>query len=83
MTQILIERCTNPQGYEANTIAPLSHLLPSGSRHRILEGYSVDHVKERSIVLDKSHEEFGLEIEFEYMVLATVSPLHVPSRGFP
>jgi len=38
-----------------------------------LQGYSVEEVKERSIVLDDTHEEFGREIEFDYMVLATVS----------
>ncbi|GAA5876986.1 hypothetical protein JCM16303_006360 [Sporobolomyces ruberrimus] len=69
--------------YEKNTIAPLSHLLPADSRHRILEGYSVEEVKDHSIVLDKSHPDFGKEIEFEYMVLATGSSYPFPCRPPP
>lgn len=38
-----------------------------------MQGYSVEEVKERSIVLDDTHEDFGREIEFDYMILATVS----------
>ena len=60
------------QGYEKNTVASLDHLLPADSRHKILQGYSIESLNERSVVLDKEHEEFGKEIEFDYCILSTV-----------
>ncbi|GAA5897582.1 NAD(P)/FAD-dependent oxidoreductase [Sporobolomyces salmoneus] len=70
-------------GFEKNTIAPLSKLLPPGSRHRIIEGHSVSEVKDTSVVLDKAHEEFGTEISFDYCVLATGSVYPFPCRPPP
>ncbi|GAA5997173.1 hypothetical protein JCM5350_006624 [Sporobolomyces pararoseus] len=67
-------------GFEKNTIAPLSNLLSKDSRHRILQGYSVQELKQNSIVLDKSHEIFGKEIEFDYLILATGSSYPFPCR---
>ncbi|GAA5941535.1 NAD(P)/FAD-dependent oxidoreductase [Sporobolomyces koalae] len=67
-------------GFEHNTIAPLDHLLPAGSRHRILQGYSVSRLADNSIVLDKPHDEFGSEISFDYLVLATGSSYPFPCR---
>ncbi|GAA6006294.1 hypothetical protein JCM11491_002098 [Sporobolomyces phaffii] len=70
-------------GYEKNSIAPLDHLLPAGSRHKILEGYSVDSLQDQSVTLDRAHPELGREIEFDYCVLATGSSYPFPCRPPP
>ncbi|GAA6063296.1 hypothetical protein JCM10212_001415 [Sporobolomyces blumeae] len=67
-------------GYERNTLAPLDRLLPDGSRHVIIQGSSVEQLKDHTVVLDKAHPEFGAEIEFDYCIVATGSSYPFPCR---
>ncbi|GAA5894441.1 hypothetical protein JCM6882_004823 [Rhodosporidiobolus microsporus] len=73
-------------GWEEKVVAPVDKVLPSGSRHVLLERTSVVELRVNSATLDNAHPEKGFEgteVEFEFCIIATGTSYRFPCRPAP